>query len=153
VIFLWALWALADGAAILRQASTPRIDHDDRDFLRLLGGFSAAVGVLAMIGLALGVDALSWLLVVWFVVRAASELLGAFAGRRFRLRALLVVAGVVDLVLAYVFVTHAGGAVVDIAQGGGGLASLWGAVFLGVAVSADNVRRVTEVGPRLLSPR
>jgi uncharacterized membrane protein HdeD (DUF308 family) len=155
LVVVWGAWALADGAATLRQAYPPSGTSrraEAQPVLLVLGGIAVIVGVLAVVVPGLSPGTLTWLLAAWFAVRAAFELLGAYAARS-KARVLLGAAALVDLGLVAVFVTHTSGSVVDLALYGGGLALVWGLLYLSLGLVTAQVLEWTPKGPRLLSRR
>ena len=152
-LVLWGLWALADGTVTVLQAYQPSGTSGTRTFLLAMASAGLSTALLALFGLGLTTSALTWVLVGFFVVRAVFELAGALGGRNARVRTLLFAAGVLDLVLAGIFVNHMDGSVVGIAMLGGSLAALWGALHLVAALNVPRTVVVNEAGLRLLSPR
>lgn len=155
LVVIWGLWALADGAATLRQAYPPTgTSHRPKaqSVMLLMAGIALAVGVLVVVVPGLSVGSLTWLLAGWFAVRAVFEGLGSYAARG-KARVLLGAAALVDLGLVAVFVTHTSGSVVDLALFGGGLALIWGLLYLALGLVTATVLEWTAKGPRLLAGR
>jgi uncharacterized membrane protein HdeD (DUF308 family) len=152
---IWGVWALAEGAATLRQAYPPTGTSsraEAQPVLLLMGGIALAVGVLVVVVPGLSVAGLTWLLAGWFAVRAVFEGLGAYAARS-KARVLLGAAALVDLGLVALFVTHTSGSVVDLALFGGGLAMIWSLLYLSLGLVTTQVLEWTPEGPRLLARR
>jgi uncharacterized membrane protein HdeD (DUF308 family) len=155
LIVIWGLYALADGAATLRQAYPPTGTSrhaEAQPVLLLMGGIALAVGLMVIVVPGLSVGSLTWLLAGWFAVRAVFEGLGAFAARS-KARVLLGAAALVDLGLVALFVTHTSGSVVDLALFGGGLAMLWSLLYLSLGLVTTQVLEWNPEGPRLLARR
>lgn len=152
---IWGLWAIADGAATLRQAYPPSGTRDRpvaQPLMLVLGGVALAVGVLVIVVPGLSVATVTWMLATWFAVRAIFEGVGAYVARS-KARVLLGAAALVDLGLVAVFVTHTSGSVVDLALYGGGLAMIWSLLYLGLGLATTQVRETVAAGPRLLARR
>ena len=152
---IWGVWALLDGAATLRQGYPPTgTSHrvEARPVMLLMGGVALAAGVLVVVVPGLSVGTMTWLLAGWFAVRAVFEGLGAYAARS-KARVLLGTAALVDLGLVAVFLTHTSGSVVDLALFGGGLALVWGLVYLSLGLVTAQVHDWAAEGPRLLARR
>ena len=155
LVVIWGLWALADGAATVRQGYPPTGTSrraEARPVMLLMGGIALAVAVLVVVVPGLSVGALTWLLAGWFGVRAVFEGLGAYAARS-KARVLLGAAALVDLGLVALFVTHTSGSVVDLALYGGGLAMIWSLLYLGLGLATAQVLEWTAKGPRMMTRR
>ncbi len=76
------VWALADGAALVRQAYPPTGTTrraEAQPGLMVLGGLGVLVGAICVLAPGLSSDALLWVLAAWFAVRAVAEGMGVFA--------------------------------------------------------------------------
>ena len=156
LVTLFGLWALAEGAATVRQAyirvdSSKRVEA--RPLLIVLGVVGMLAGVLALVGLGLSAGTLIWVLAAWLAVRVVFELLAAYAAATTRIRVLLGLSAALDAVLIALLATHTSGSVLDLALIGGGIASLWGAFHIAVGLSVARVLVYTAAGPRLLEAR
>jgi uncharacterized membrane protein HdeD (DUF308 family) len=155
LVVIWGAWALAEGAASLRQAypsSGTSRRAEAPPVLLVLGGVALAVGVLAVAVPGLSPAALTWLLAGWFAARAVIEGLGASVASS-KERTLLGMAALVDLGLVALFVTHTTGSMENLALFGGGLALLWGLLHLVLGLLAAPLVVITAEGPRLLARR
>jgi uncharacterized membrane protein HdeD (DUF308 family) len=155
LIVVWGVWALADGAATLRQAYPPSgtsARAKAQPVMLVLGGVSLVVGVLSIAVFGLSPETLTWVLAGWFAVRAGFETLGAYAVRA-KARTLLGAAALADLGLVAVFATHTSGSVVNLALFGGGLTLVWSLLYLTLGLVTPKVHEWTPEGPRLLSRR
>ena len=156
LVTLLGVWALAEGAATIRQGY-PRVATTGRPEAQpavlAVGGLAVVVGVLAVLGLGLSSTVLLWLLAGWLAVRAAAELITGFTAGPTRTRVLMGLAAVVDLGIAAVLATHTTGTVVNAAMYAGVLIALWGVLTLGLGLATKAVLVFTPEGPRLLSPR
>ena len=69
---LFGLWAVAEGAATIRQAYA-RVDQshriEARPILLVLGGVAVVAGIVAVLGLGLSSATLTWVLAAWVLVR------------------------------------------------------------------------------------
>jgi uncharacterized membrane protein HdeD (DUF308 family) len=155
LVFVFGLWALAEGVATLRQASPPSgtsIQAVAQPLMLAMGSIAVLVGLLCVMVPGLASGTVTWMLAVWFAVRAAFEAFGAFAGRG-KARVLLGAAAMVDLGLVALFVTHTSGSVVNLALFGGALTLVWGLVYLALGLTTSKVKDWAPEGPRLLSRR
>ena len=150
---LFGIWALLEGAATIRQAYA-RVDQSDkiaaRPVLLVLGGVAVVAGVVAILGLGLSTNALTWVLAAWILVRVGFEVWCAFVAPLTRIRVLFALSAIVDIALVAFLVTHATGSVSDLALIGGGIVALWGVLTLVIGMAASKVDLVTAAGPRLL---
>ena len=93
---LFGIWALLEGAATIRQAYA-RVDQSDkiaaRPVLLVLGGVAVVAGVLAILGLGLSTNALTWVLAAWIIVRVAFEVWCAYVAPITRIRVLFALVG------------------------------------------------------------
>jgi uncharacterized membrane protein HdeD (DUF308 family) len=156
LVTLLGVWALAEGAATVRQAlprtgTTGRVERQPA--VLAVGGLAVLVGTLAVLGLGLSSTALIWLLAGWLTVRAAAELVAGFTAGPRRTRVLMGLAALVDLGIVAVLALHSTGSVVDAAMYAGVLIAAWGALMLGLGLATKAVLVFTPEGPRLLSPR
>lgn len=155
LIVIWGVWALLDGAATVRQGYPPTgTSHrvEAQPAMLLMGGVALAAAVLVVVVPGLSVSTMTWLLAGWFAVRALFEGMGAYAARS-KARVLLGAAALVDLGLVAVFVTHTSGSVVDLALFGGGLALVWGMLYLSLGLATARVLDWAAKGPRMLARR
>ena len=153
---LFGLWAVAEGAATIRQAYA-RVDQshriEARPVLLVLGGVALVAGILAVLGLGLSTTVLTWVLAAWIIVRVGFELWCAYVAPLNRIRVLFALSAVVDVALIAFLVTHASGSVSDLALIGGGIVALWGALTLVIGMIAARVDLITAAGPRMLASR
>src|SRR3954452_6558310 len=156
LVTLLGVWALAEGAATLRQG-LPRLGPAGgtvpQPAVLAVGGLAVLVGVVAVLGLGLSSTALIWLLAAWLTVRAVAEVVIAFTQIPNRPRVFMALTAVVDLAVVAVLATHSTGSVVNAAMYVGVLIALWGALTLGLGLATKAVLVFTPEGPRLLSPR
>lgn len=125
---LWGCWALLDGFASLGEAFARGRSAGARVLFGLLGVVAVGVGVFAILRPFLTVGALTWLLGVWLLVRGLGELVVAFGPHPGRVRALVILGGVLDLALGLLFFLNPGGGAVSLTVAFGLLAFLWGVV-------------------------
>jgi uncharacterized membrane protein HdeD (DUF308 family) len=153
---LFGLWALAEGAATIRQAYA-RVDQshhvEARPILLVLGGLALVAGTLAVLGLGLSATVLTWMLASWVLVRVGFDVWAASSAPLTRIRVLFGLSALVDLALAAFLVTHTSGSVSDLALIGGGIVAVWGVLHLVIGLIAIRVDLITAVGPRLLHGR
>ena len=153
---LFGLWAVAEGAATIRQAYA-RVDQshriEARPVLLVLGGVAVVAGILAVLGLGLSSTSLTWVLAVWIVVRVGFELWCAYVAPLTRIRVLFALSAIVDVALIAFLVTHTSGSVSDLALIGGGIVALWGLLTLVIGMIAARVDLITAAGPRMLAAR
>ncbi len=155
LLAVWGVWAIADGAATLRQAYPPSGTPSRtkaQPLLLVLGGVALAVGSFTVVVPGLSPGTLIWLMAGWFAVRAGFESLGAYAANA-NARALLGAAAAVDVGLVAAFVTHTSGGVTALALFGGGLTLVWSLLYLSLGLTTAKVLESTPEGPRLLSRR
>ena len=150
---LFGLWAVAEGAATIRQAYA-RVDQshriEARPILLVLGGVAVVAGIVAVLGLGLSSATLTWVLAAWVLVRVGFEVVAAYIAPLTRIRVLFALSAIVDVALVVFLVTHTSGSVSDLALIGGGIVALWGVLHLVIGMIAVRVDLITAAGPRLL---
>ncbi len=86
---LFGLWAVAEGAATIRQAYA-RVDQshriEARPILLVLGGVAVVAGIVAVLGLGLSSATLTWVLAAWLLVRVGFEVVAAYIAPLTRIR-------------------------------------------------------------------
>ena len=129
-VLLWGLWALLDGFVSLGEAFARGRSRGTRLLFALLGVVAVAAGAFAVLRPFDTVQALTWVLGVWLLVRGVGELVAAFGRHSGRVRALVLLGAVLDLALGLLFFLNPGGGATSLTVAFGVLALVWGVVAL-----------------------
>ena len=156
LLTIFGVWALAEGAATIRQAYSPTLGSAHREVrpvLLVLGGVALLAGLLVVVVPGLSTAAAVSVLAGWVAVRAGCEVMTAYAAGTTTSRVLFSLTVAADLALVAVLVTHTSGSVADVALLGGGIAAVWGVLLLVAGLTTARITALQTTGPRLLAPR
>jgi uncharacterized membrane protein HdeD (DUF308 family) len=154
-VWVFAVWALVEGAATLRQAYAPTqgLAHIEvRPVLLLLGGISVAAGVLSVLALAVSSGVAIGVLALWLLVRGGFEVLAVVRSTG-KTRVLFGLVAAIDGALAALAATNMSGAPGDLAMVCGGLAAVWGGLYVVIGLTTRVVTEMPQQGRRLLDAR
>lgn len=141
---LWGIWALVDGITMITHVFTPSSPTGNRVLWGLMGVLALVAAFIAITRPGLTAVTLTWVLGIWLLVRAVTELVMAFRGSQIAPRGLFVVSALLDGVLGFLFVANPGVGAVSVAWVLGLLAILWGIVFIVLGVMLRKEVRETS---------
>jgi uncharacterized membrane protein HdeD (DUF308 family) len=151
LVVLWGIFVLLDGIGWLVQAAQPA-GTSTRLLFGAIGAVATIVGVLVIFRPSMTATAVTWLLGVWLLVRAATELVLALTRTPPAPRALLALSGLVDIVLGVLFVANPGKAAVGVAVLLGILGIVWGLALIGLAFAVRHAASSISDGPLASDP-
>lgn len=132
LVVLWGVWVLVDGVSSLlaafQRGATGKV------WLTLMGALSIVAGIIAIVHPGDAAVILTWVVGIWFIVRAVFEVAGASASTASTPRWGLLASAVLSLLIGLLFVLNPGTGVIAVALWLGLVAVIWGAVLVGVAI-------------------
>jgi uncharacterized membrane protein HdeD (DUF308 family) len=145
LVVMWGIFALVDGIAAFIGAF--QVEGGGRKtFYVVMGIVSIIAGIIAVTEPLYAAVALTWVLGIWLIVRAAFEAYAAFTVEEGGMRWLRVLGGVFFLVAGIIFVSRPAASAVGLALWLGFFALLAGIMFVVTGLVARSVLRKAQAG-------
>ncbi len=143
LVFMWGIYALADGIISLVLAFRPE-GAPARGWLIVNAILGVIAGLWVLLNPIPGAIALAWVLGFWMLIRGIMEFVAAFSSGDVRPRWLIVLGAILWVIAGILFLVSPGAAVLTIALWLGILAIVWGVTLIAAGTQVHKAAREAE---------